>query len=207
MRMCTDYRQLNKVTIKNKYPLQRIDELFEQLEGARHFSKIDLLSRYHHLQIKGEVVHKTTFRTCYGHYEFLVMPFGLTNAQASFMELMNKIFQPYLDQFVVVFVEDILIYSKSKVEHEEHLKTSLQLLREHKLYAKLSKCEFWLRQVAFLGHVVSEKRILVDPTKIKTVVNWEKPRNVRSRSKELLGTSRILSSICERIFKCCSSPH
>ncbi|XP_019256491.1 PREDICTED: uncharacterized protein LOC109234905 [Nicotiana attenuata] len=140
--MCIDYRQLNKVTIKNKYPLPRIDDLFNQLQGARVFSKIDLRSGYHQLRIRDSDVPKTAFRTRYGHYEFLVMSFGLTNAPAVFMDLMNRVFRPYIDSFVIVFIDDILIYSRTLGEHEQHLRVVLQTLREQKLYAKFSKCEF-----------------------------------------------------------------
>ena len=140
LRLCIDYRELNKVTIRNQYPLPRIDYLFDQLQGARVFSKIDLRSGYHQLKIRSEDVPKTAFKTRYGHYEFLVMPFGLTNAPAVFMDLMNRIFQPYLDQFVIVFIDDILIYSGSKEDHEENLRVVLQILRENQLYAKFSKC-------------------------------------------------------------------
>jgi len=175
MRMCIDYRQLNKVTIKNKYPLPRIDDLFNQLQGARVFSKIDLRSGYHQLKIRDSDVPKTAFRTRYGHYEFLVMSFGLTNAPAAFMDLMNRVFRPYIDSFVIVFIDDILIYSRSKEEHEQHMKVVLQTLREQKLYAKFSKCEFWLESVSFLGHIVSGKGIKVDPKKIEAVQNWHRP--------------------------------
>ncbi|KAG8501449.1 hypothetical protein CXB51_003789 [Gossypium anomalum] len=161
--MCIDYRQLNKLTIKNKYPLPRIDDLFDQLRGASVFSKIDLRSGYHQLRVKEGDIHKTAFRTRYGHYEFLVIPFGLTNAPAAFMDLMNRVFQPYLDRFVVVFIDDILVYSKTETKHDEHLRIVLQVLREKELYAKFSKCEFWLREVTFLGHVVSAEGIKVDP--------------------------------------------
>ncbi|XP_055814461.1 uncharacterized protein LOC129884138 [Solanum dulcamara] len=155
-RLCIDYRQLNKITIKNSYPLPRIDDLFDQLKGVNLFSKIDLRSGYHQLRVRKEDIPKTAFRTRYGHYEFLVMPFGLTNAPAIFMDLMNRVFRPYLDQFVVVFIDDILIYSKNEEEHDKHLRIVLQILQKKKLYARLSKCEFWLGEVAFLGHIVSE---------------------------------------------------
>ncbi|KAL5570794.1 hypothetical protein UlMin_020391 [Ulmus minor] len=142
MRMCIDYRELNKVTVKNKYPLPRIDDLFDQLKGAVVFSKVDLRSGYHQLKIKEDDVPKSAFCTRYGHYEFLVMPFGLTNAPAAFMDLTNRIFREYLDKFVIVFIDDILIYSKSQKEHEQHLRVVLQTLKQHQLYAKFSKCEF-----------------------------------------------------------------
>ncbi|XP_050222343.1 uncharacterized protein LOC126672437 [Mercurialis annua] len=158
-RLCIDYRQLNKVTIKNSYPLPRIDDLFDQLEGVKCFSKIDLRSGYHQLRIRDVDVPKTAFRTRYGHFEFLVMSFGLTNAPAAFMDMMNRAFKPFLDQFVIVLIDDILIYSRSEEEHAFHLRTILQTLREHQLYAKFSKCEFWLDQVTFLGHVVSKNGI------------------------------------------------
>ena len=178
LRMCIDYRQINKVTVKNKYPLPRIEDLFDQLKGAGVFSKIDLRSGYYQLRVKDVDVLKTAFRTRYGHYEFLVMPFGLTNAPAAFMDLMNRVFRPYLDQFVVVFIDDILVYSKDEQEHEQHLKIVLQTLREKKLYAKLSKCDFWLKEISFLGHIVSAEGIRVDPVKIEAVVNWKPPRSV-----------------------------
>ena len=142
LRLCIDYRQLNRVAIKNRYPLPRIDELFNQLRGARAYSKIDLRTGYHQLRVRDTDIPKTTIRTRYGHFEFTVMPFGLTNAPAAFMDLMHRIFQPYLNQFVVVLVDDILIYSQSEWEHEYHLRIVLQLLRDHQLYAKISKCEF-----------------------------------------------------------------
>ena len=142
--LCVDYRLLNKMTVKNKYPLPRIDDLFDQLKGASVFSKIDLRFGYHQLRIKDADVHKTTFRTRYGHYEFLVMPFGLTNAPATFMDLMNCVFRPYVDRFVVVFIDDILVYSKDREDHDTHLLVVLETLRKEQLYAKLRKYEFWL---------------------------------------------------------------
>lgn len=136
LRLCIDYRKLNKVTIKNKYPLPRIDDLFDQLRGSLFFSKIDLRSGYHQLCIKSEDISKTKFKTRFWHFKFLVMPFGLTNAPASLMYLMNRLFQPYLHQFIIVFIDDILIYSKTQIEHEQHLRTALETLRGHQLYAK-----------------------------------------------------------------------
>ncbi|KAL4020776.1 hypothetical protein IC575_019563 [Cucumis melo] len=169
MRLCIDYRELNKVTVKNRYPLPKIDDLFDQLHGATVFSKIDLRSGYHQLRIKDGDVPKTAFRSRYGHYEFIVMSFGLTNAPAVFMDLMNRVFREFLDNFVIVFIDDILIYSKTEAEHEEHLRMVLQTLRDNKLYAKFSKCEFWLKQVSFLGHVVSKAGVSVDPAKIEAI--------------------------------------
>jgi hypothetical protein len=155
LRLCVDYRPLNAVTIKNKYPLPRIDVLFDQLVGAKVFSKIDLRSGYHQIKIRASDIPKTAFSTRYGLYEYLVMSFGLTNAPAYFMYLMNLVFMPKLDKFVVVFIDDILDYYKNETEHAEHLHIVLQRLRDHRLYAKLSKCEFWLREIKFLGHTIS----------------------------------------------------
>ena len=155
--LCIDYRQINKLAVKNKYPLPRVDDLFDQLKGASIFSKIDLRSGYHQLRIKDVDVHKTAFRTRYGHYEFLVMPFGLTNALAAFMDLMNSVFRPHMDQFVVVFIDDILVYSKDRENHDTHLRLVLETLRKKMLYEKQSKCEFWFNEVSFLGHIVSKE--------------------------------------------------
>jgi hypothetical protein len=177
MRLCIDYRELNKVTIKNRYPLPRIDDLFDQLQGSQVFSKIDLCSSYNQLKVQEKDVQKTAFRTRYGHYEFLVMPFGLTNAPAAFMDMMNQIFREFVDRCVVVFIDDILIYSKSWEEHEEHLRTVLSVLRKHQLFAKFKKCEFWLDKVTILGHVVTKEGIAVDPGKVEAVVNWVRPSN------------------------------
>ncbi|KAI3724050.1 hypothetical protein L2E82_35815 [Cichorium intybus] len=176
MRMCIDYHELNKVTINNRYPLPQIDDLFDQLQGASYFSKIDLRSGYHQVRVKDDDVCKTAFRTRYGHYEFLVMPFGLTNAPAVFMDLMNRVCKPFLDRFVIVFIDDILVYSKSEAEHELHLREVLHTLKNEQLYAKLSKCDFWLREVQFVGHVVSAEGIKVDPAKIEAVMKWEPPK-------------------------------
>jgi hypothetical protein len=171
LRLCVDYRFLNAVTIKNKYPLPCIDVLFDQLAGAKVFSKIDLRSGYHQIKIQPSDIPKTAFSTRYGLYEFLVMSFGLTNAPAYFMYLMNSVFMTELDKFVVVFIDDILIYSKNEEEHAEHLRIVLQRLREHKLYAKFSKCEFWLDSVKFLGHTISSEGISADPSKVQEVMD------------------------------------
>ncbi|GJT06188.1 putative reverse transcriptase domain-containing protein [Tanacetum coccineum] len=175
-RMCIDYYELNRFTIKNRYPLPRIDELFDQLQGSRVYSKIDLRSGYHQLRVYEEDIPKTAFRTHYGHYEFHVMPFGLTNALAVFMDLMNRVCKPYLDRFVIVFIDDILIYSKSRKEHEGHLKLILRLLKKEELYAKFSKCEFWLSKVQFLGYVIDKEGIYVDPAKIESFKDWASPK-------------------------------
>ncbi|GJW48543.1 putative reverse transcriptase domain-containing protein [Tanacetum coccineum] len=175
--MCIDYRELNKLTVKNRYPLPRIDDLFDQLQGSSVYSKIDLRSGYHQLRVREEDIPKTAFRTRYGHYEFQVMPFGLTNAPAVFMDLMNRVCKPYLDKFVIVFIDDILIYSKNKKEHEEHLKIILELLKKEELYAKFSKCEFWIPKVQFLGHVIDSEGIHVDPAKIESIKDWTSPKS------------------------------
>ncbi|GJW23686.1 putative reverse transcriptase domain-containing protein [Tanacetum coccineum] len=175
LRMCIDYKEMNKLTIKNRYSLPRIDDLFDQLQGACFLSKIDLRSGYHPLRFREEYIPKTVFRTCYGYFEFTVMPFGLTNALAVFMDWMNRVCKPYLDKFVILFIDDILIYSKYEEEHEIHLKTILDLLKGEKLYAKFSKCEFWLKEVQFLGHVVNQDGIHVDPSKVESVKNWKTP--------------------------------
>lgn len=178
MRLCVDYRELNKVTIKNKYPLPRIDDTFDQLRGAKVFSKLDLRSGYHQIRVRKEDIPKTAFRTRYGHYEFLVMPFGVTNAPATFMNFMNRVFYDFLDKSVVIFIDDILVFSKDEEEHTNHLRQVLDVLREKKLYAKLSKCEFWLKEIAFLGHIVSGEGIKVDPEKVAAVKDWPVPTSV-----------------------------
>jgi hypothetical protein len=163
LRLCVDYRPLNTVTDKNKYHLPCIDVLFDQLVGAKVFSKIDLRSGYYQIKIRASDIPKTAFCTRYGLYEYLVMSFGLTNAPAYFTYLMNLVFMLELDKFVVVFIDDILVYLKSEDEHTKHLNKVLQRLRDHHLYAKFSKCDFWLREIKFLGHTISQDGIAVDP--------------------------------------------
>jgi hypothetical protein len=174
--MCVDYRSLNEVTIKNKYPLPRMDDLFDQLKRACIFSKIDLRSGYHQLKIRASDIPKIAFITWYSLYEYMVMSFGLTNAPACFMYRMNKVFMDYLDKFMVVFIDNILIFSKNEEEHDEHLHLVLQKLRENQLYAKLNKCEFWLKEVSFLRHIISEGGISVDPSKVKDILSWKTPK-------------------------------
>nr|AAX92958.1 retrotransposon protein, putative, Ty3-gypsy sub-class [Oryza sativa Japonica Group]ABA92829.1 retrotransposon protein, putative, Ty3-gypsy subclass [Oryza sativa Japonica Group] len=200
MRMCVDYRSLNEVTFKNKYPLPRTDDLFDQLEGAKVFSKIDLRSGYHQLKIRTGDIPKTAFSTCYGLYEFAVISFGLTNAPAYFMNLMNKVFMDYLDKFVVVFIDDILIYSKDEEEHAEHLRLVLEKLRKHKLYAKFSKCEFWLEEVAFLGHVISAGGVAVDPAKVEAITEWKAPKSV-TKIRSFLGLAGYYRRFIEGFSK------
>jgi hypothetical protein len=172
LRSCIDFIQLNKVTIKNKYHLLRIDYLFDQLKSAIIFSKIDLRSGYHQVMMKKEDINKTTFKTRYGNWEFVVVSFGLSNAPTIFMCLMNGVFREYLDKFVIVFLDDIFIYSKTKEEHEQHLRMVLQVLREHKLYAKLSKCIFYQKKIHYLGYIISIDEITVDPEKIEAIRGW-----------------------------------
>ncbi|GKA80306.1 putative reverse transcriptase domain-containing protein, partial [Tanacetum coccineum] len=174
-RMCIDYRELNKLTIKNRYPLPRIDDLFDQLQGSSIYLKIELRLCYHQLRVRDDDIPKTAFRTRYRHYEFQVIPFGLTNTPVVFMDLMNRVCKPYLDKFVIVFIDDILIYSRNKEEHANHLRIILELLKKEKLYAKFSKCDFWIRIVQFLGHLIDSQRLHVDPAKIEAFKNWTSP--------------------------------
>ncbi|GJZ60632.1 putative reverse transcriptase domain-containing protein [Tanacetum coccineum] len=175
-RMCIDYRELNKLTVKNRYPLPRINDLFDQLRGSGVYSKIDLRSGYHQLRVREEDIPKTAFRTRCSHYEFQVMPFGLTNAPTVFMDLMNRVCKPYLDKFMIVFIDDILINSKSKQEHEDHLKLILEFLKNEELYAKFSKYEFWIPKVQFLDYVIDSQGIRVDPAKIESIKDWASPK-------------------------------
>ncbi|GKB61647.1 putative reverse transcriptase domain-containing protein [Tanacetum coccineum] len=195
-RMCIDYRELNKLTVKNHYPLPRIDDLFDQLQGLSVYSNIDLRSGYHQLRVRDEDIPKTAFRTRYGHYEFQVMSFGLTNAPVVFMDLMNHVCKPYLDKFVKVFIDDIIIYSRNKEEHGDHLRIILELLKKEKLYAKFSKCDFWIIIVQFLGHVIDSQGIHVDPAKIEAIKNWASP-TTPTEVRQFLG----LASYYRRFIK------
>ncbi|GJW96690.1 putative reverse transcriptase domain-containing protein [Tanacetum coccineum] len=184
----------------HRYPLPRINDLFDQLQGACCFSKTDLHSGYHQLRVREEDIPKTAFRTRYGHFEFTIMPFGLTNAPSIFMDLMNRVCKAYLDKFVIMFIEDNLIYSKSEEEHEVHLKTILDLLKKEKLYAKFSKCEFWLKVIQFLGHVVNRDGIHVDPSKVESVKNWKIPESL-TEIRSFLGLAGYYRRFIENFSK------
>jgi hypothetical protein len=190
--------------MKNKYPLPHIEDLFDQMRGARVFSKIDLRSGYHQMKIRPSDIPKTAFSTRYGLYEFTVMSFGLTNAPAYFMDLMNKVFMEYLDRFVVVFIDDILIYSKNESDHEQHLRLVLQKLRDNQLYAKFSKCEFWIDKVPFLGHIISKGGIAVDPAKVKEIGVWSIPTTV-TEVWSFLGLARYYRKFIEGFSKIAKS--
>nr|GEU62407.1 putative reverse transcriptase domain-containing protein [Tanacetum cinerariifolium] len=194
--MCIDDQELNKLTIKNRYPLPRIDDLFDQLQGSNVYSKINLRLGYHQLRVRNEDIPKTTFRTRYGHYEFQVMTFGLTNAPAVFMDLMNHVCKPYMDKLVILFIDDILIYFCNKKEHANHLRIILELLRNDKLYAKFSKCDFWISVVQFLGYIIDNQGLHVDPANIKAVKNWASP-TTPTKIRQFLG----LASYYRRLIK------
>ncbi|GJT27713.1 putative reverse transcriptase domain-containing protein [Tanacetum coccineum] len=204
--MCIDYRELNKLTIKNRYPLPRIDDLFDQLQGSSVFSKIDLRSGYHQLRVRNKDIPKTTFRTRYGHYEFQVMPFGLTNVPAVFIDLMNRVCKPYLDKFIIVFIDDILIYSRNKEEHANHLRIILELLQKEKLYAKFSKCDFWIHIVQFLGHLIDSQGLHVDPAKIEDVKNWTSPTTPTEKNKKYIWGEEQGSAFQLLKQKLCEAP-
>ena len=185
-RLCVDYRQLNAITVKNKYPIPVIEDLLDELQGATVFSKLDLHSGYHQILMQPNDIAKTTFTTHMGHYEYLVMPFGLTNAPATFQQLMNNIFAKHLRKFVLVFFDDILVYSQTPQQHKQHLSCILKLMRLHQLKAKMSKCQFAVSSVDYLGHVISGEGVTTDPSNIAEITNWETPKTTK-QLKRFLG--------------------
>ena len=196
LRMCIDYRALNKITIKNSYGLPRIQELLDQIRGAKYFSTLDLNSGYHQLRVHEDDTPKTAFRTRYGLYEFTVVPFGLTGAPAAFMKFVQSLFHHLLDRSVVVFVDDILIYSRTESEHRRHVEEVLDILRENRLYAKLSKCQLFQPSVTFLGHVLSENGLSMEADKLKAVNEWPRPQN-RKQTLSFLGLCGYYRSFIE----------
>jgi hypothetical protein len=174
-RFCVDYRRLNTLTIKNKFPLPIVDELLDELAGTKFFSKLDLRAGYHQIRVRPEDEQKTAFKTHHGHFQFRVMPFGLTNAPATFQCVMNSVFAPYLRKFVIVFLDDILVYSSSWSEHLQHLQLILQTLRDSQFYAKKSKCNFGLNNIQYLGHIISDAGVSTDPEKTAAMENWPIP--------------------------------
>jgi Reverse transcriptase (RNA-dependent DNA polymerase) len=191
LRMCVDYRQLNKITVKNKYPLPRIDDMLDRLAGAKYFSTIDLKSGYHQIRLSDEDVYKTAFTTPFGLYEWRILPFGLANAPAVFQSVMNRTLQPYLGKFAMVYIDDVITYSKTAEEHEQHLRLVLQALRENHFYANAEKCNIFAPKVDFLGHVVSAEGLAVDPRKTAVVAEWPAPSN-KKELQQFLGFANFL---------------
>ena len=176
--MCIDYRALNKITIKNRYPLPKVDELMDRLHGAKYFTKLDLASGYHQIRVRDSDIHKTAFVSRYGSFEYTVMPFGLCNAPATFQRVMNTILRGGLDEFVLVFLDDILVYSKTKEEHIQHIREILTRLRSEKFFGRLKKCDFFRTEVEYLGFDVGADGIKPSLSKVKAILEWPTPESV-----------------------------
>jgi hypothetical protein len=204
--MCIDYRDLNKITLKNRYPLPRIDDLLDQLQHAKYFTKLDLKLGYHQVCVKEEDTWKTTFKTRQGLYEWLVMPFGLCNAPTTFMRLMNDVLHPYLDSFVIVYLDDILVYSSTWEEHISHLMQVLETLKKHQLLANLKKCEFSQQSLVYLGYVIGGGELKIDPTKMEAIIKWLVPTNV-TEVRILLGKHSTYGKFIASFFSgSCTTP-
>ena len=200
LRVCVDYRALDILTVKNSYPLPRIDDIFDHLSGSKYFTKIHLRQGYHQIRLSESSIPLTAFRTRYGHYEFSVLPFGLTNAPASFMTLMNDVFRNELDKFVIVYLDDILVYSRTWEEHLKHIRVVLTKLREQRLYGKISNCEFGIQEVEYLGHILQPSGIRVDPHKTSIIKQWPTP-TCKKHVQSFLG----LVNYYRRFIKGCSA--
>nr|GEU84534.1 retrovirus-related Pol polyprotein from transposon 17.6 [Tanacetum cinerariifolium] len=204
-RMCVDYRQLNKYTVKDKFLIPIIKELIDELSGFAVFSKYDFRAGYHQIKMSEADICKTAFKTYEGHYEFLIMPFGLTNASSTFQSLMNTVFKPFLRKLVLVFFDDILIYSKSMEEHGKHLELALQVMQDITLFTKKSKCSFAVTQVEYLGHKISTQGVSTDPSKIKAILKWPTPTTIK-QLKGFLGLTGYYRRFMKN-YASISQPH